>query len=210
MPRSVLADPEEIELARPAQLDYLHGLLQRHDPGTMNVAHIDDGTLTKAEASAAIDWLKRRPALKSDNHPDNQPAKPSRPPQMQRASDPRREVKPVDPGYYSWSRQVTGLPQDSHLRVVTNVKSGRLNYHVLVAPPAECPDANYTWEYRQYREVDAMIRDWGEPDAMSTADIAAFGHRTAHCLCCGNDLSNPESLERGIGPQCYAKYGGAF
>ena len=42
---------------------------------------------------------------------------------------------------------------------------------------------------------------------MSTEDIAAFGHTTAHCLICGNELSNPESLERGIGPICFAKGG---
>jgi hypothetical protein len=35
----------------------------------------------------------------------------------------------------------------------------------------------------------------------------AYGHQTGSCSCCGRELTNSESVERGIGPLCAAKYG---
>ncbi len=37
--------------------------------------------------------------------------------------------------------------------------------------------------------------------------MAAYGRLMEHCGCCGKDLTNEESRERGIGPICWAKYG---
>lgn len=36
----------------------------------------------------------------------------------------------------------------------------------------------------------------------------AYGKRYGVCSCCGRELSNPESIERGIGPICAGKYFG--
>lgn len=35
----------------------------------------------------------------------------------------------------------------------------------------------------------------------------AYGRRTGACSCCGRELSDPVSVERGIGPICANKYG---
>ena len=35
----------------------------------------------------------------------------------------------------------------------------------------------------------------------------AHGHLTGACSCCGRELTNPESVKRGIGPICARKYG---
>lgn len=37
-------------------------------------------------------------------------------------------------------------------------------------------------------------------------DAKAFGHRTGRCGCCGRTLTNPESIELGIGPICAERY----
>lgn len=34
----------------------------------------------------------------------------------------------------------------------------------------------------------------------------AYGRRTGNCACCGRTLSDPESVERGIGPICLSKW----
>lgn len=54
-------------------------------------------------------------------------------------------------------------------------------------------------------------------DAQRTAIVAlcadplkaavAYGQETGRCSCCGLELTNPESIERGIGPICAEKYG---
>lgn len=36
-------------------------------------------------------------------------------------------------------------------------------------------------------------------------DAAAFGHHNGYCAICGLELSNPESVARGIGPVCINK-----
>ena len=35
----------------------------------------------------------------------------------------------------------------------------------------------------------------------------AFRLKASNCLCCGRDLTDPESIKRGIGPVCVKKYG---
>lgn len=41
---------------------------------------------------------------------------------------------------------------------------------------------------------------------MTEAQAAAWGHKVGVCCCCGRLLSNPESVELGIGPICRGKY----
>lgn len=37
-------------------------------------------------------------------------------------------------------------------------------------------------------------------------DAKNFGHRTGRCCCCGRTLTNPVSIENGIGPICAERY----
>jgi hypothetical protein len=39
------------------------------------------------------------------------------------------------------------------------------------------------------------------------AAAVAYGKRFGQCACCGRELSNPESIERGIGPICAERFG---
>lgn len=39
------------------------------------------------------------------------------------------------------------------------------------------------------------------------ASAIAYGQRTGICACCARELTDPESIERGIGPICAEKYG---
>jgi hypothetical protein len=53
-------------------------------------------------------------------------------------------------------------------------------------------------EERQARILEA---------AASPAEAAIkYGHMSGSCSCCGRRLDNPDSVSRGIGPICYAKY----
>lgn len=40
---------------------------------------------------------------------------------------------------------------------------------------------------------------------LTVDDAAAFGHHNGYCAICGLELSNPESVARGIGPVCITK-----
>ncbi len=39
------------------------------------------------------------------------------------------------------------------------------------------------------------------------ASAVAYGRVTGNCSCCGRELSDPASIEAGIGPVCASKYG---
>lgn len=40
---------------------------------------------------------------------------------------------------------------------------------------------------------------------LTVAEAAAFGHRTGRCLICSRELTDPVSVEQGIGPVCITK-----
>lgn len=46
----------------------------------------------------------------------------------------------------------------------------------------------------------------GEEHRMTTAQAAEFGQLTGACCCCGNLLTDPQSIADGIGPVCKRKY----
>lgn len=39
------------------------------------------------------------------------------------------------------------------------------------------------------------------------AAAVAYGQQTGQCACCGRELTDPESISRGIGPICQERYG---
>lgn len=43
------------------------------------------------------------------------------------------------------------------------------------------------------------------PERMTVEEVAAEGRRMVRCIVCGTRLTNPESIERGIGPVCAGK-----
>lgn len=48
----------------------------------------------------------------------------------------------------------------------------------------------------------AVLRQLAE-DPQGAAEL--YGHVTGHCYRCGRFLSDPESVQRGIGPECFRK-----
>jgi hypothetical protein len=52
-------------------------------------------------------------------------------------------------------------------------------------------------------EADEIVQACADPEAAAVA----YGRRFGQCACCGKELTNHESIERGIGPVCAEKYG---
>lgn len=57
-----------------------------------------------------------------------------------------------------------------------------------------------TWEY-----VPGLIDRLAGATPATAEDMAAYGHRTGTCGICGALLTDPESIERGIGPICASR-----
>lgn len=58
------------------------------------------------------------------------------------------------------------------------------------------------------RDVDAsMEANIRESLSNPAASAVAYGRRTGECSCCGRELTNGESIERGIGPICADNFG---
>lgn len=62
--------------------------------------------------------------------------------------------------------------------------------------------------YFRSRDVDNTL-ETNIRQALSnpSASAVAYGRRTGECSCCGRELTNAESIERGIGPICEGNFG---
>lgn len=58
------------------------------------------------------------------------------------------------------------------------------------------------WEYAGA----APLRSLSESTVVTLEEAQAFGFDFGICMCCGALLTNPESIERGIGPVCATKF----
>ncbi len=50
--------------------------------------------------------------------------------------------------------------------------------------------------------VPGMARRLTQADRMDITEVAAFGHLTGQCMRCGRELTRPDSVAKGIGPEC--------
>lgn len=64
-----------------------------------------------------------------------------------------------------------------------------------------CPDYVGNFEYAP-GVVKALRPEW----KLTVEEAAEFGALYGICGCCGRDLTDEESIARGIGPICFAKY----
>lgn len=85
------------------------------------------------------------------------------------------------------SKNAGALYVTEHDQYLGKVMSGRF-FKVR-----ECNDA-------QEQQVVSLIND-------PVAAAETYGHLTGHCCICNRELTNPESVERGIGPICADKFG---
>ena len=56
---------------------------------------------------------------------------------------------------------------------------------------------------RKFVYAQGAIAGLSESDRLTVEDAAAFGFEFGVCVWCGAELSDPESVARGIGPVCY-------
>jgi hypothetical protein len=54
----------------------------------------------------------------------------------------------------------------------------------------------------QWNYAAGVIGRLTAADALTTEQAAALGHQYDRCVCCGAELSDPDSVARGIGPVC--------
>lgn len=94
-------------------------------------------------------------------------------------------------GYY--------LRDGAMYRIVNNRAGTRQYAKVLVV------DGNHgRWEY-----AAGAMRLLTPAYALTPEQAAEFGHQNGICGICGAELTDPQSVARGVGPVCWANIGGA-
>jgi hypothetical protein len=83
-------------------------------------------------------------------------------------------------------------------KVVENQGSGR-----RYAKKLEVREGQPSWEY-----APGAVMKLQANTRLSEATAARFGALYGVCICCMRLLDNEESIARGIGPVCFAKYFG--
>ena len=92
----------------------------------------------------------------------------------------------VEPGYYTRDGLVYVVV---HNKAKTNVYAKRMNL------------ATGRWEYAA-GAVQGLV------ERLTVEQAAELGHLHGRCVLCGAELSDPESVERGIGPVCVKRLTG--
>lgn len=86
----------------------------------------------------------------------------------------------TEPGFYTHDGDVYVVVEN---KAKTNAYAKRMNL------------ATGRWEY-----APGVVKRL--TDRLTIEQAAALGHLHGRCVCCGAELSDPESVERGIGPVC--------
>lgn len=105
---------------------------------------------------------------------------------------------------------ISGIPSgrylvgDKHIKVDNITKAGRWQNWVFVKEAdsesrlgSQRPDATYRGKYEA--ELAEIAKD-------PLAAAIAFGKETGQCCVCGRTLTNPDSIEAGIGPICASRF----
>ena len=104
------------------------------------------------------------------------------------APAPKAAPSAVETGFYSL---------DGRIYRVVPARHGSHNYAKVLVPTS----SGARWEYAK----GAMARLAGLP-RMTAAEAAAYGKSHGYCIVCGALLTDPESIERGIGPVCAKRF----
>lgn len=87
-----------------------------------------------------------------------------------------------------------------------NLYAKRLNREAIIEAKAndEMLGKAERWEYIGRRGVfNSLTAD----TLLSVEEAAEFGHLYGICACCAADLTNEDSIARGIGPVCFGRMG---
>jgi hypothetical protein len=119
--------------------------------------------------------------------------------------DAKREAVATAPGGLDLSGVPSGLyaTGDVELKIDNVDAPGKWNGWVFVKDTddgrigSQRPGQNYTGKLSE--ELAAIAAD-------PKAAVIAYGRKTGTCGCCGRKLTNPVSIEAGIGPICASKF----
>lgn len=101
----------------------------------------------------------------------------------------------VPEGYYA---------KDGDVYKVRTSQKGNLYATVLTSVETATGAVKGKWEYAA-GTIGSLTAD----DAITVEQAAEYGHLHGFCAICGQTLTDPESVERGIGPVCAKNIGGA-
>lgn len=59
---------------------------------------------------------------------------------------------------------------------------------------------------KRFEYAPGVVHKLTPADLLTVEQAAKFGHETGVCAVCARDLSDPVSVERGIGPVCYKRF----
>lgn len=157
-------------------------------------------------ASAALDVLFNLPR---DSKPVQTPANVQTTPTKAPESNAKPISAPFRPatqeGIYKLGEALCGTAGASLYKVQISKSSGQpyAMLWTLFESPVETAKG---LKFGEFVFTSGAIRKLSADDMMTYEEAAAFGIEFHFCCRCGIELTNPESIERGIGPICKDKF----
>lgn len=103
------------------------------------------------------------------------------------------------------STQITSAPRQEPAAIGVYKKDG--DYYRVATLRNSDRRAAYRWNGRRWDYARGYVFQLTANELLSVEEVRAFGLRTGMCAICGRTLTDPESVQKGIGPICEGKYG---
>lgn len=194
----------------PAQIGFIRSLLKSRDVTEDQIAHwglnlIED--LTKKSASMAIDFLKARPFKDTATVV---PFVPKATPLITGAS-----ILVNESAYQKMIETAHEAPAAERIAIADLVAEGFYNldgeiYQVVSNKAATKRYAKLMTVVngkRKFSYAAGVIMSLTPRHKVTPIQAKMFGDTHHFCLCCGRELTVELSIQRGVGPICWEKYG---
>lgn len=211
--------------ATTSQLNYLDSLLASRDPRNLTHALITaqrNGTMTKGEASKAIDTLQNMPKtpkglsstfasvteqvnVVAGQFNGMTTAAATTASVMDSAAQSVKAALKVEVGIYDLHPELpapTAIPSGRWI-IVYPSKHGGLRVKRLYK--SYSTKSGFSWKQSSTIHFNGI--KMGHYTKVSVEDVAKLGQTVGFCFYCGSFLSDPESKSKGYGPICAKHYG---
>ncbi len=96
--------------------------------------------------------------------------------------------------------------------IQATITEGAYWYNGLIARVQKSRNSNHLYaklqkhkDSKEFIFIPGLINQLKKEDMLSLDDMKMFAQQYACCADCGRNLTNPESVERGVGPICFGK-----
>lgn len=105
--------------------------------------------------------------------------------------------------------EIPAVPQPIlgvHDKLREGIYSSGEHFYKIIMGKKGFPYAMILEEDQSWKYAPGAVKELRHEDRLDIEGLKNYGKETGRCILCGRELTNPVSIEQGIGPICAGKY----